>query len=51
MLLHYFHLSHQEDGYSSRFGGAVKVSKKMFDMCNVKYTQYKPTGKKIELKL
>ena len=25
----YFHLSHQEDGYSSRFGGAVKVSKEM----------------------
>lgn len=30
---------------------SVKVSKKMFDMCNVKYTQYKPTGKKIELNL
>ena len=30
---------------------SVKVSKRMFDMCNVKYTQYKPTGKKIELNL
>lgn len=30
---------------------STKVSKKMFDMCNVKYTQYKPTGKQIELKL
>lgn len=30
---------------------SVKVSKKMFDMCNVKYTQYKPTGKRIELNL
>ena len=30
---------------------STKVSKKMFDMCNVKYTQYKPTGKKIELNL
>ena len=30
---------------------SVKVSKKMFDMCNVKYTQYIPTGKKIELNL
>ena len=28
---------------------SVKVSKKMFDMCNVKYTKYKQTGKKIEL--
>lgn len=30
---------------------SVKVSKKMFDMCNVKYTQYIPSGKKIELNL
>lgn len=30
---------------------STKVSKKMFDMCGVKYTQYKPTGKKIELSL
>ena len=30
---------------------SVKVSKKMFDMCNVKYTQYEPTGKRIELNL
>ena len=30
---------------------STKVSKKMFDMCGVKYTQYKPTGKKIELNL
>ncbi len=30
---------------------STKVSKKMFDMCNVKYTQYKFTGKKIELNL
>lgn len=30
---------------------STKVSKKMFDMCNVKYTQYKSTGKKIELNL
>lgn len=30
---------------------STKVSKKMFDMCNVKYTQYIPTGKKIELNL
>lgn len=30
---------------------STRVSKKMFDMCNVKYTQYKPTGKKIELNL
>lgn len=30
---------------------STKVSKKMFDMCNVKYTQYRPTGKKIELNL
>ncbi|MGN1300987.1 MAG: deoxycytidylate deaminase [Clostridia bacterium] len=30
---------------------STKVSKKMFDMCNVKYIQYKPTGKKIELNL
>lgn len=30
---------------------STKVSKKMFDMCNVKYTQYKATGKKIELNL
>lgn len=28
---------------------SVKVSKKMFDMCNVKYTKYESTGKKIEL--
>ena len=30
---------------------STKVSKKMLDMCNVKYTQYHPTGKNIELKL
>lgn len=30
---------------------SVKVSKKMFDMCNVKYTKYISTGKKIELNL
>lgn len=30
---------------------SVKASKKMFDMCNVKYKQYIPTGKKIELNL
>lgn len=30
---------------------STKVSKKMFDMCNVKYTQYQATGKNIELKL
>ena len=30
---------------------SVKVSKKMFDMCNVKYTKYEPTGKTIELNL
>lgn len=30
---------------------STKVSKKMFDMCGVKYTQYKPTGKRIELNL
>lgn len=30
---------------------STKVSKKMFDMCNVKYTKYIPTGKTIELNL
>lgn len=30
---------------------SVKASKKMLDMCHVKYTQYVPTGKKIELNL
>ena len=30
---------------------SVKVSKKMFDMCNVKYTKYEQTGKNIELNL
>lgn len=29
----------------------VKVSKKMFDMSKVKYTEYKPSGKKLELEL
>lgn len=30
---------------------SVKASKKMLDMCGVKYTKYIPTGKKIELNL
>ena len=30
---------------------SVKASKKMLDMCNVKYTQYIPNGRKIELNL
>ena len=38
---------------SDKYAGtdSVKVSKKIFDMCNVKYTKYVPTGKKIELNL
>ena len=38
-----------EDKYPDTDG--VKASKKMFDMCGVKYTKYIPTGKQIELKL
>lgn len=30
---------------------SVKASKRMLDMCHVKYTKYIPTGKKIELNL
>ena len=30
---------------------SVKASKKMLDMCNIKYTKYVPSGKKIELNL
>ena len=30
---------------------SVKASKKLFDVCKVKYTKYVPTGKKIELSL
>lgn len=30
---------------------SVKISKKLFDMGNVKYRQYKPTGRNVELKL
>ncbi len=30
---------------------SVKASKKMLDLCHIKYIQYNPTGKKIELKL
>ncbi|MBO5413111.1 MAG: cytidine deaminase, partial [Clostridia bacterium] len=40
---------YMSDKYADTDG--IKVSKKMLDMCNVKYTQYKPTGKKIELNL
>ena len=30
---------------------SIKASKKMLDMAHIKYTQYKPTGRKIELEL
>ena len=38
-----------QDKYSD--SDSVKASKKMLDMCGVKYTKYIPTGKKIELNL
>ena len=38
-----------EDKYADT--DSVKVSKKMMDMCNVKYIKYNPSGKKIELSL
>ena len=38
-----------EDKYADT--DSVKASKKMMDMCNIKYTKYIPTGKQIELNL
>lgn len=38
-----------DDKYKDTDG--VKASKKMFEMCGVKYTQYVPTGKQVELNL
>lgn len=40
---------YMEDKYADTDG--VKASKKMFEMCGVKYTKYNPSGKKIELNL
>ena len=37
------------DKYANTDG--VIASKKMLDMCNIKYTQYIPSGKKIEINL
>ena len=40
---------YMEDKYKDT--DSVKASKKMFDMCNVKYIKYTANGKKIELNL
>lgn len=40
---------YMEDKYKDT--DSVKASKKMLDLCNVKYAKYNPTGKKIELDL
>ena len=40
---------YKDDKYADT--DAIKVSKKMFDTCGVKYTQYKPSNKKITLEL
>ena len=40
---------YKDDKYADT--DAIKVSKKMFDTCGVKYTQYNPSNKKITLEL
>ena len=40
---------YKEDKYADT--DSVKVSKMMFDTCGVKYTEYKPSGKKLTLEL
>lgn len=40
---------YMEDKYPD--SDSVKASKKMLDMCGIKYKKYVPTGKKIELNL
>ena len=40
---------YMEDKYPN--SDSVKASKKMLDMCGIKYKKYVPTGKKIELNL
>ena len=40
---------YKDDKYADT--DAIKVSKSMFDTCGVKYTQYKPSNKKIILEL
>lgn len=40
---------YKEDKYADT--DSIKVSKKLFDMANVKYRKYEPTNKKITLEL